>query len=112
MSHLGDLALGAVGDLLGTGISSAASSYFLKKQYEYNKDLYQNRYQWTVQDLRKAGLNPVLAAGGLSGGSASVGLVGANSGSVNSAATQYRRMNTIEKKQLDELGLAVVKKKD
>lgn len=100
MSHLGDLGLGALGDLIGTGISGAAQSYLLKKQYEYNKELYQNRYQWTTQDLRKAGLNPILAAGGLSGSAASVGLAGVNSGSVNSAATAYRRMNTVEKEGL------------
>lgn len=101
MSHLGDLGLGALGDLIGTGISSAAQSQLLKKQFEYNKELYQNRYQWTTQDLRKAGLNPILAAGGLSGSAASVGLAGVNSGSVNSAATAYRRMNTVEKKGLE-----------
>lgn len=101
MSLLGDIGLGALGDLIGTGISGAAQSHLMQKQYEYNKELYQNRYQWTTQDLRKAGLNPILAAGGLSGGAASVGLSGVNSGSVNSAATAYRRMNTIEKRGLD-----------
>lgn len=33
-----------------------------KLQHMYNRDLYQHRYQWTVEDLKKAGLNPILAA--------------------------------------------------
>lgn len=96
----GEIAGAALGDIIGSGINSASQSYFLDKQLKYNKELYQNRYQWTVQDLRKAGLNPILAAGGLSSGAASVGLAGVNSGSVNSAATAYRRMNTVEKEGL------------
>ena len=28
------------------------------------KEAYQNRYRWTMDDMRKAGLNPILAASG------------------------------------------------
>lgn len=32
------------------------------KQFHYNKMMAQNAHQWTVEDLKKAGLNPVLSA--------------------------------------------------
>lgn len=48
---------GAVGGLLG-----AAGSIFSGKQSaDYAEESYKHRYQWMVKDLRKAGLNPMLA---------------------------------------------------
>lgn len=32
--------------------------------YQKNKEMYQNRYKWTMDDMKEAGLNPVLAASG------------------------------------------------
>lgn len=75
---------GIVGSLLGGvfGIASeerAADTQFenqsaLQKQaYEYQKESMQNRHQWEVSDLRKAGLNPILSASNSSGGVISVG---------------------------------------
>lgn len=48
----------------------------------YQKEFAQNAHQWEIEDLKKAGLNPILSAGG-SGASASGG--GVNSASVQSA---------------------------
>jgi len=76
--------------LIGAG-SSLASNLFsrwnastqnkrarsaLGLEYDYNAQLYRNRYQWMAEDLERAGLNPILAiSSGLStGGSPSVGL--------------------------------------
>ena len=47
------------------GQSSAQTSM------DFQKEVLQNRNQWMVQDLKKAGLNPILAAGATSSGSAS-----------------------------------------
>lgn len=72
MSFLGGL-LGAVGGLLGfAGQQSANDSQMsmLDKQIEWQREVLQHKVQWNVQDLRDAGLNPVLAATGGSSGSA------------------------------------------
>ena len=34
------------------------------RQFDLNKRAYQNRYQWTVGDMVKAGINPIMAASG------------------------------------------------
>lgn len=72
-------ALGAVGEgLLGTGGDylshelidkpAAERAYEQSKaatalQFERQKELYRNRYRWMMEDMKKAGLNPILAAG-------------------------------------------------
>lgn len=48
---------GGVANLTG----SAASAYF---SWKHQKEVMKNRHQWEVEDLRKAGLNPILSAGG------------------------------------------------
>ena len=40
---------------------SAVSAYF---SWKHQKEVIQNRHQWEVEDMRKAGLNPILSAGG------------------------------------------------
>lgn len=78
---------GSASSVLGSGLSGAfnmfsandqqeSSSHLMEKQGKINAFLYQNRYQWMVDDMIKAGLNPILAAsGGFSAGSSpSVGL--------------------------------------
>lgn len=40
---------------------SAVSAYF---SWKHQKEVMKSRHQWEVEDLRKAGLNPILSAGG------------------------------------------------
>lgn len=67
--------IGAVSSLAGglmsqsfgeSNASEAAhlSEYHMAQQFELNKLAYMNRYQWMTEDLKRAGLNPILAASG------------------------------------------------
>lgn len=81
MGFLGDIAGGlfsklgdaVIGDFFGD--SNAKDQFernqqLMQQQMAINKEMYQNRYTWTVDDMRRAGLNPILAAsGGFSVGS-------------------------------------------
>ena len=50
----------AIGGAANFG-SSALSAYV---GWKHQKEVMKNRHQWEVEDLRKAGLNPILSAGG------------------------------------------------
>lgn len=75
MDPMTALALGSLGaGIIGGGINTANSAYqteenrnFAREENEKNralqKDLAMNAYQYAVEDMRKAGLNPYLAYG-------------------------------------------------
>lgn len=100
MGWLSDAAASVAGDVFGSAISAHYGRDMMAAQAAYNKDMYQNRYQWTVEDLRKAGLNPILATGGLASGSASVSGQSVNSGGVSNAMAAHRRISEVDKENL------------
>lgn len=74
--------------MISSAVSSKRQYKYQKKlaaqQFEYNKQMMQKRHQWEVDDLRAAGLNPILSAGG--GGAA--GSTGPG-GSVSAAVPEF-----------------------
>lgn len=70
------------GALIGGGASLASSALGFaggmmeaKKARKFQKKAMKHKYQWAVEDLRAAGLNPILAAqGGITGGGAPGGV--------------------------------------
>lgn len=52
----------ALGGLLGGAAQGGISYASAQQQQAATRDAYQHRYQWTMEDMRKAGLNPLLAA--------------------------------------------------
>lgn len=62
---------GAAGGLIGSAITAGVTASESKKARAFQKRVLQNQIQWRVHDLRRAGINPILAAGaGLGGGGA------------------------------------------
>ena len=67
MAAAGAAAAGSlVSGLFATGLASQANKNAKKaarRAFERSVKAYKHRYQWTMEDMRKAGLNPILAYG-------------------------------------------------
>lgn len=75
-SALGPI-IGSVGSFLG-GSASARQQFANQQALQaqaaaFQRESLQNRHQWEVEDLKKAGLNPILSATNSAGGQISVG---------------------------------------
>lgn len=74
MSFLGDIAgavIGAGSSIWGANQSNSAAFEMQANSINAQRESMQNRHQWEVEDLRKAGLNPILSATNSAGGSVS-----------------------------------------
>jgi hypothetical protein len=85
-----------LGTAIGLGVADAfLGDYAAKRANQRNVDNYANRYQMMMEDLRKAGLNPILA-GELGAGSVAAAPMGVNSGLGQNAANIANTMSKTE----------------
>lgn len=104
MSWLSDTLGSVAGSLLGSTVQNHYNSANAAQANEWNVENYKHRYQWAVEDMRNAGLNPILAAtngigGSISGASAaSVGMsdIGSTMNSAKAAGAAERQAKNAE----------------
>lgn len=68
MAAIAAAAIGAGASLFGSGVSAFGANRAAKAQKaeaernrEFQRAMYEHRYQWQMADMKKAGLNPILA---------------------------------------------------
>ena len=105
MGILGDV-LGAASSIWSSNQANSAAFQMQANSLAAQKEALQNRHQWEVADLKKAGLNPILSAnsgaGGISGATANItapDIAGAINKIANSAFA--KKQTELAEKELD-----------
>lgn len=104
MSWLSNTLGSVAGSVLGSAVQNHYNSANAAQANAWNVENYKHRYQWAVEDMRNAGLNPILAAtngigGSISGASAaSVGMsdIGSTMNSAKAASAAERQAKNAE----------------
>lgn len=104
MSWLSNTLGSVAGSLLGSSVQNHYNSANAAQANAWNVENYKHRYQWAVEDMRNAGLNPILAAtngigGSIAGASAaSVGMsdIGSTMNSAKAASAAERQAKNAE----------------
>lgn len=104
MSWLSDTLGSVAGSVLGSAVQNHYNSANAAQANAWNVENYKHRYQWAVEDMRNAGLNPILAAtngigGSIAGASAaSVGMsdIGSTMNSARAASAAERQAKNAE----------------
>lgn len=104
MSWFSDTLGSVAGSVLGSAVQNHYNSANAAQANAWNVENYKHRYQWAVDDMRAAGLNPILAAtngigGSISGASAaSVGMsdIGSTMNSARAASAAERQAKNAE----------------
>lgn len=104
MSWLSNTLGSIAGSVLGSAVQNHYNSANAAQANAWNVENYKHRYQWAVDDMRAAGLNPILAAtngigGSISGASAaSVGMsdIGSTMNSSRAASAAERQAKNAE----------------
>lgn len=104
MSWLSNTLGSIAGSVLGSSVQNHYNSANAAQANAWNIENYKHRYQWAVDDMRAAGLNPILAAtngigGSISGASAaSVGMsdIGSTMNSARAAGAAERQAKNAE----------------
>jgi N-acetylmuramoyl-L-alanine amidase len=111
MSWLSDTLGSVAGSVLGSAVQNHYNSANAAQANAWNVENYKHRYQWAVDDMRKAGLNPILAAtngigGSISGASAaSVGMsdIGSTMNSARAASAAERQAKNAENLSVSQI---------
>lgn len=111
MSWLSDTLGSVAGSVLGSAVQNHYNSANAAQANAWNVENYKHRYQWAVEDMRKAGLNPILAAtngigGSISGASAaSVGMsdIGSTMNSARAASAAERQAKNAEHLSISQI---------
>ncbi len=102
IASIGSSLIGGLFGASGAKSQNAANQAAAQAQMDFQRESAQNQYQWAMEDMRKAGLNPILAykqggSGTLSGSTYSATNVGeaAGAGGARAAGTamQLQRLN-------------------
>ena len=95
--------IGAGASLLGASSANRESQASTQRQMDFQKETMQNRYQWQYADMKKAGLNPIMAHMGASPGTAQGASYDAKNvaeGASNAGASITN--SALRKKELDQ----------
>lgn len=111
MSWLSDTLGSVAGSVFGSAVQNHYNSANAAQANEWNVENYKHRYQWAVEDMRRAGLNPILAAtngigGSISGASAaSVGMsdIGSTMNSARAASAAERQAENAEHLSISQI---------
>lgn len=111
MSWLSNTLGSVAGSILGSSVQNHYNSANAAQANAWNVENYKHRYQWAVDDMRSAGLNPVLAAtngigGSISGASAaSVGMsdIGSTMNSAKAASAAERQAKNAERLSVSQI---------
>lgn len=111
MSWLSDTLGSVAGSVLGSAVQNRYNSANAAQANAWNVENYKHRYQWAVEDMRNAGLNPILAAtngigGSISGASAaSVGMsdIGSTMNSAKAASAAERQAKNAENLSVSQI---------
>lgn len=110
MGWLSDNAGAVVGGVLGLGgslWSSNANAEAAAAQIAFQREVLKNRNQWAVEDLKKAGLNPILAAGAIQSTASGASYTTENPGAAAVAsAAQMQAMKLAQRQQDNQDAIA------
>lgn len=99
--------LSAVAGLAGTMWQNQQNQASAEASMNFQREVLQNRNQWAVEDLKKAGLNPILAAGATNSSAAGATAQHENlATSAISSAVQKKQMDLSERQQRNQDNIA------